>query len=116
MALDSNFKNPYERSKNWYLDGSDDLTNDRRIDQLAQAVNAGSGLPGRALGKLVGKTQRIGTPFQNRQFTSPAAGSYQCEPFAIASSIFKYFGVQNPEVLTGESAIDESAGVPNEKV
>ena len=77
---------------------------------------AGSGLPGRALGKLVGKTQRIGTPFQNRQFTSPAAGSYQCEPFAIASSIFKYFGVQNPEVLTGESAIDESAGVPNEIV
>ena len=267
MAMDSNFRNPYERSKNWYLDGSDDLTNDARIDQLAQSVNAGtgesytkvteaflkraelaefianrfnsdnvnaelpidpdttaqiqypdtnfgrllraavslaisnpdslfislgsgglggwddhsgalddypgrmrglmealqvacrhmelmsatnivinvygdfgrnvnlngsmgwdhgnnqnlytvggSGLPGRALGKLVGKTKRIGTPFQNRQFTSPTAGSYQCEPFAIASSIFKYFGVQNPEVLTGEPAIDESTNVPDEKV
>ena len=75
----------------------------------------GSGIPGRALGKLVGRTQRIGTPFQNRQFTSPMADSYQCEPFSIASTIFKYFGVQNPEVLTGEPAIDESTNVPNEK-
>lgn len=75
----------------------------------------GWGVPGRALGKLVGRTQRIGTPFQNRQFTSPTAGSYQCEPFSIASTIFKYFGVQNPEVLTGEPAIDESDNVPNEK-
>jgi uncharacterized protein (DUF1501 family) len=75
----------------------------------------GSGIPGRALGKLVGRTHRIGTPFQNRQFTSPTADSYQCEPFSIASTIFKYFGVQNPEVLTGEPAIDESNNVPNEK-
>ncbi len=76
----------------------------------------GSGIPGRSLGKLVGRTERIGTPFQNRQFTSPAADSYQCEPYSIASTIFKYFGVQNPEVLTGESAIDESDNVPNERV
>lgn len=74
----------------------------------------GSGIEGRALGKLVGRTQRIGTPFQNRQFTSPTADSYQCEPFSIASTIFKYFGVQNPEVLTGEPAIDENA--PDEKI
>lgn len=53
-----------------------------------------------ALGKIVGKTKRIGTPFQNRQFTSPTDDSYQCEPFAIAASIYKYFGVQNPEKLT----------------
>ncbi|MGD9224714.1 MAG: DUF1501 domain-containing protein [Desulfobacteraceae bacterium] len=76
----------------------------------------GSGIPGRALGKLVGRTHRIGTPFQNRQFTSPTADSYQCEPFSIASTLFKYFGVQNPEVLTGETAIDESDNVQNEKV
>jgi hypothetical protein len=76
----------------------------------------GADIPGRALGKLVGKTQRIGTPFQNRQFTSPTADSYQCEPFAIASTIFKYFGVQNPEVLTGEPAIDESNFVQNEMI
>jgi hypothetical protein len=76
----------------------------------------GADIAGRALGKLVGKTQRIGTAFQNRQFTSPTDASYQCEPFSIASTIFKYFGVQNPEVLTGEPAIDESDTVPNELV
>jgi hypothetical protein len=75
----------------------------------------GSGIPGRALGKLVGRTQRLGTPYQNRQFTAPAEGSYQCEPFAIASTLFSYFGVQNPELLTGELPIDESDNVPNEK-
>jgi len=76
----------------------------------------GSGIPGRNLGKLVGKTQRMGTSGRNRQFTTPADDSYQCEPFAIASTLFKYFGVQNPELLTGEPAIDESVGVPNERV
>ena len=76
----------------------------------------GFGIPGRALGKLVGKTKRIGAAFENRQFTSPTDDSYQCEPFSIASTIFSYFGVQNPEVLTREPAIDESAGIPNEKV
>ncbi len=75
----------------------------------------GSGIPGRALGKLVGKTQRLGTPYQNRQFTSPTGDSYQCEPFAIASTVFRYFGVLNPELLTGELPIDESDTVPNEK-
>jgi uncharacterized protein (DUF1501 family) len=67
----------------------------------------GKNIPGRTLGKIVGKTMRVGTPFENRQFTAPANDSYQCEPFAIASTIFKYFGVQNPEILTGEPAIDE---------
>ena len=68
----------------------------------------GSGVAGRSLGKLVGRTQRIGTAYANRQFTAPTADSYQCEPFAIAASMFKYFGIQNPEVLTGGvSAIDE---------
>jgi hypothetical protein len=73
----------------------------------------GKGIPGRTLGKLVGRTSRIGTSLENRQFTSPTSGSYQCEPFAIASTIFRYFGVQNPEILTGEPAIDE-VNPPNE--
>lgn len=68
-----------------------------------------------ALGKIVGKTQRIGTPFENRQFTAPTDDSYQCEPFAIASSLYKYFGVQNPEILTGEPPIDE-INPPNQRV
>ncbi len=76
----------------------------------------GSAIADRALGKLAGRTRRIGTPFQNRQFTSLAVDSYQCEPFSIASTLFKYFGVQNPEVLTGEPAIDESTNVPDEKI
>ena len=74
----------------------------------------GWNIPGRALGKLVGRTKRIGTPKVNRQFTTPADDSYQCEPFAIVSTAYKYFGVQNPEVITGEPPIDESNSVPNE--
>ncbi len=69
----------------------------------------GAAIAGRRLGKLVGRTQRIGTAFENRQFTSPTADSYQCEPFAIASTMYRYFGVENPELLTGEPAIDEEA-------
>jgi hypothetical protein len=76
----------------------------------------GADIAGRALGKLVGQTRRIGTAFQNRQFTSPTDDSYQSEPFGIASTIFQYFGVQNPEVLTGEPAINESDEVPNELI
>jgi uncharacterized protein (DUF1501 family) len=76
----------------------------------------GADIAGRALGKLVGTTQRIGTPFKNRQFTSPTVDSYKCEPFSIASTIFQYFGVQNPDLLTGEPAINESNDVPNELV
>jgi hypothetical protein len=40
IALDSNFQNPYERSKNWNLDSSDDNTNSDRIDSLAQSVSS----------------------------------------------------------------------------
>ena len=76
----------------------------------------GTDIAGRVLGKLVGKTRHIGTAFQNRQFTTPTDDSYQCEPFAIAATLFKYFGVQNPQVLTGEPAIDESDNVPNERI
>ncbi len=69
-----------------------------------------------ALGKVVGATERFGNSGQNRQFTRPTSDSYQTEPMSIASSIYQYFGVQNPEVLTqdsvysinGEPAIDET--------
>ncbi|MCP4298513.1 MAG: DUF1501 domain-containing protein [Proteobacteria bacterium] len=75
----------------------------------------GSGIAGRTLGKLVGTTERVGTPFENRQFTLPTSDSYQCEPFSIAATIYSYFGVQNPELLAGEPAIDETTP-PNELV
>jgi len=40
MTLDANFKNPYERAKNWYVDSSDDETNNNKLDRLAQSVSA----------------------------------------------------------------------------
>lgn len=69
-----------------------------------------------ALGKVVGATERFGNSGQNRQFTRPTSSSYQTEPLSVASSIYSYFGVQNPEVLTqddrysltGEPALDET--------
>lgn len=65
----------------------------------------GSGIANRALGKVVGTTQVIGTPGQNRLFTSPAADSPQWEPFSIAATVYRYFGVQNPEALTKHATI-----------
>jgi hypothetical protein len=75
----------------------------------------------RQLGKVVGRTQRVGTPGTNNQVTEPAAGSYEMEPMSVASSIYSYFGAQNPQILTadpdnnpaGDPAIDETvAGEP----
>lgn len=70
---------------------------------------SGNGVAGRKLGKIVGRTILQGKADQNRLFTTPAADSYQFEPFSIASTMYKYFGVQNPEVLSGEAPIDENA-------
>jgi len=73
----------------------------------------GKGIAGRGLGKVVGRTQRIGTPGVNRQFTSPTATSYQFEPFALASTMYKSFGVTNPQLITGEAPINETATQEN---
>ncbi|MDH5184746.1 MAG: DUF1501 domain-containing protein, partial [Gammaproteobacteria bacterium] len=69
----------------------------------------GRAISGRGLGKIVGRTERIGTPGVNRQYTSPTADSYQFEPFALASTMYKQFGVTNPELMSGEPPIDETA-------
>lgn len=90
-----------------------DHGNNQNLYMVGASPSAGSGISGNELGKIVGKTQRIGQKKVNRQFTSPTDDSYQCEPFAIASTYYKYFGIQNPELLSGESAIDET-GTPNE--
>jgi len=85
---------------------------------VASAANGGAL---RQLGKVVGRTQRVGTPGTNNQVTEPAAGSYEMEPMSVASSIYSYFGAQNPQILTadlennpsGDPAIDETvAGEP----
>jgi len=78
--------------------------------------------PAGALGKVVGKTERVGESGTNNQMTQPAAGSYEFEPMAVAATVYSYFGVQNPELLTrdeekipsGVAAIDETvAGEPD---
>jgi len=69
----------------------------------------GKGISGRSLGKIVGRTERIGNSGVNRQFTTPTATSYQFEPFALASTMYRHFGVTNPELITGELPINESA-------
>jgi uncharacterized protein (DUF1501 family) len=68
----------------------------------------GWGIPGRSLGNIVGTTEITGSG--SRLFTTPASGSYQCEPMAIAATIYKYFGVRNPQLLTDDiGPINESA-------
>ena len=69
----------------------------------------GSAIPGRVLGQVVGTTKVIGTPGQNRLFTSPADGSVQWEPFSIAATVYRQFGVQNPEVITKDPTIPGAA-------
>ena len=64
-----------------------------------------------ALGKVVGKTIRVGDSKTNNQVTEPASGSYTAEPMSVASTVFSYFGVQNPELLTADDEFNP-AGVP----
>ncbi|VAW52120.1 hypothetical protein MNBD_GAMMA05-652 [hydrothermal vent metagenome] len=64
-----------------------------------------------ALGKVVGSTVRVGNSGTNNQVTEPAPGSYEAEPMSVASTVFSYFGVQNPEVLTADDEFNP-AGVP----
>lgn len=93
--------------------------------------------PAGALGKVVGQTTIFGTPGANRWFTMPsdtnatgndpgATGpgtynaiaypsdfpppSYEFEPQAIAATIFGWFGVTNPEVLTKNDHADFATG------
>lgn len=69
----------------------------------------GKAIAGRGLGKIVGRTERSGNSGLNRQYTVPTATSYQFEPFALASTMYRHFGVSNPEVISGEPAINEYA-------
>ncbi len=67
--------------------------------------------PAGALGKVVGKTERVGDSGTNNQFTVPTATSYKFEPMSVASTIYSYFGVQNPEILTADPVLNP-AGDP----
>jgi len=56
---------------------------------------------------VVGETEVDDTGSVNRLYMKPKSGSYSFEPLSIAATLYKIFGVTNPEVLTdGNSAID----------
>ena len=76
-----------------------------------ESPDPGSPRPAGAMGKVVGSTRRVGTPGTNNQVTEPVPGSYEAEPMSVASTVYSYFGVQNPEILTADDERNP-AGVP----
>ncbi len=98
-----------------------DHGNNQNLFSLGGSGLVSAGNPGgpasRTLGKVVGTTVRVGDSGTNNQFTNPASGSYEFEPMSVASSVYSYMGVQNPNVVTadpdmnptGDPAIDENA-------
>jgi len=64
----------------------------------------GSAIPGRALGQVVGATKVVDEGGQNRLYTTPnlAKDARTFQPYSIAATVYKYFGVQNPNVLTAD--------------
>ena len=56
---------------------------------------------------VVGETVLDNTGSINRLFLKPKNGTYQFEPLSIAATLYKIYGVENPETLTnGNPAID----------
>jgi uncharacterized protein (DUF1501 family) len=50
---------------------------------------------------VVGETKLNNTGSLNRLYLVPKEGSAEFEPVSIASTIYKIYGIENPEVLTG---------------
>ena len=92
--------------RNVNLNGS--LGWDHGNNQNLYTIGGSALRPAGALGKVVGATERFGDSGQNRQFTRPTSSSYEVEPMSIASTVYSYFGVQNPEVLTADAAMNPS--------
>jgi hypothetical protein len=65
-----------------------------------------------ALGKVVGATRRTGAAQTNNQYLVPTSTSYEFEPMSSAASIYRYFGVQNTEVLTSDPVYHPSGHGP----
>jgi hypothetical protein len=49
---------------------------------------------------IVGETKVVGTGEVNRLFLQPKEGTYWFEPLSIAATLYKIYGIENPEVLT----------------
>ena len=57
---------------------------------------------------VVGETVVDNTGSINRLYLKPKAGSYQFEPMSIAATLYKIYGIDNPETLTnGNKEIDQ---------
>ena len=53
---------------------------------------------------VVGETVLGSTGRMNRLYLQPKQGSYQFEPLSIASTLYKIYGIENPETLTNNNA------------
>ena len=57
---------------------------------------------------VVGETVVENTGSINRLYLKPKSGTYQFEPMSIAATLYKIYGIENPEILTnGNKAIDK---------
>lgn len=65
-----------------------------------------------ALGKVVGTTERVGRSKTNNQYTQPTTDSYECEPMSVAASMYRYFGAQNPQIMTADSEYNPTGDLP----
>ncbi len=55
---------------------------------------------------VVGETALDNTGAINRMFLKPKSGTYQFEPLSIAATLYKIYGIENPETLTnGNNAV-----------
>ncbi|PHS33716.1 MAG: hypothetical protein COA92_04225 [Sulfurovum sp.] len=56
--------------------------------------------------EVVGETILDSTGAINRMFLKPKSGTYQFEPMSIAATLYKIYGIENPEILTnGNNAV-----------
>ena len=56
---------------------------------------------------IVGETSLEMTGANNRLYLKPKSGSYEFEPMSIAATLYKIYGIENPETLTnGHGTID----------
>lgn len=56
----------------------------------------------------MGETIVDNTGSINRLYLKPKIGSYQFEPLSIAATLYKIYGIDNPETLTnGNREIDQ---------
>ena len=49
---------------------------------------------------VVGETKVVGTGEVNRLFLQPKDGTYWFEPMSIAATLYKIYGIENPEIMT----------------